>query len=139
MNTVELISALGGVAGIGTLVWYAINLRSKRKMEKAAADSAAAEADSKVADNWQKFADKLQQEYDELRANYKSYEQRLLKVERALSTTTNQKRYAEYHLCTDLACTDRRPPLGTFKTEDYTDVISSDIKAANDGDQGTRR
>lgn len=134
MNTVELISALGGVAGIGTLVWYAINLRAKRKMEKATADSATAEADSKVSDNWQRFAEKMETEYKELKSSFKVLEQRQMKVERALSTTTNQKRYAEYHLCTDLACKTRKPPLGTFKTEDYTDVISSDIKAINDGD-----
>lgn len=128
MNTVELISALGGLAGIGTMVWYALNLRSKRRMEKAAADSAAAEADGKVADNWQNFAEKIEKRYNELEQKYRSMEQRQMRLERALSTTTNHKRYAEYHICTDLACPTRKPPIGTFKTEDFTDILKTDIE-----------
>ena len=118
MTIGEIISALGGAAGLGTLLWYAINLRSKKKVEKAAAEKAAAEADSKVSDNWQRFAEKIEKEYAELKDSFKILENRQMLVERALSDTTIQKRYAEYHLCTDLSCTDRKPPLGSFKTED---------------------
>ena len=128
MNLVEVISAIGGAAGIGTMLWYAINLRAKRKLEKAAAESASAEADGKVADNWQRFAEKIQGEYDSLSGRFQVLEQRQLRVERALSMTTNQKRYAEYHLCTDLSCTDRKPPIGTFKTEDFTDILKDNIQ-----------
>lgn len=126
MTLTELISAFGGAAGLGTLLWYALNLRSKKKMEKAAAEGAMAEADSKVADNWQRFAEKIQGEYNELRNSFNDLERRQLRVERALSTTTTQKRYAEYHLCTDLTCQKRQPPLGTFKTEDFTDIIKDE-------------
>jgi len=126
MTLTELISAFGGAAGLGTLLWYALNLRSKKKMEKAAAEGAMAEADSKVADNWQRFAEKIQKEYEELRGSFNDLERRQLRVERALSTTTTQKRYAEYHLCTDLTCQKRQPPLGTFKTEDFTDIIKDE-------------
>lgn len=126
MTLTELISAFGGAAGLGTLLWYALNLRSKKKMEKAAAEGAMAEADSKVADNWQRFAEKIQGEYNELRTSFNDLERRQLRVERALSTTTTQKRYAEYHLCTDLTCQKRQPPLGTFKTEDFTDIIKDE-------------
>lgn len=126
MTLTELISAFGGAAGLGTLLWYALNLRSKKKMEKAAAEGAMAEADSKVADNWQRFAEKIQGEYNELRNSFNGLERRQLRVERALSTTTTQKRYAEYHLCTDLTCQKRQPPLGTFKTEDFTDIIKDE-------------
>lgn len=118
MTIGEIISALGGAAGLGTLLWYAINLRSKKKVEKATAEKAAAEADSKVSDNWQRFAEKIEKEYAELKDSFKILENRQMLVERALSDTTIQKRYAEYHLCTDLSCTDRKPPLGSFKTED---------------------
>jgi len=127
MTLVEVISALGGAAGLGTFLWYALNLRSKKKVEKATAEGAMAEADSKVADNWQRFAEKIQSEYDELKARFNKLEQRQLQVERALSTTTSQKRYAEYHICTDLGCQNRKPPIGTFKTEDYTDIIKEEI------------
>lgn len=126
MTLVEIISALGGAAGLGTLLWYAINLRSKKKVEKAAAEGAMAEADSKVSDNWQRFAEKIQGEYDSLSNRFQVLEQRQLKVERALNETTIQKRYAEYHLCTDLSCTDRKPPLGTFKTDDSIEIIKQD-------------
>lgn len=127
MTLVEVISALGGAAGLGTLLWYALNLRSKKKVEKATAEGAMAEADSKVSDNWQRFAEKMETEYKELKSSFKVLEQRQMRVERALSTTTNQKRYAEYHLCTDLSCQTRKPPLGTFKTEDFTDIIKDNI------------
>lgn len=123
MTIVELISALGGAAGLGTLLWYALNLRSKKKVEKAAAEGAMAEADSKVSDNWQRFAEKVEKEYAELKESFKVLENRQMIVERALSDTTTQKRYAEYHLCTDLSCQDRKPPLGTFKTEDAIENI----------------
>ena len=129
MTIGEIISALGGAAGLGTLLWYAINLRSKKKVEKAAAEKAAAEADSKVSDNWQRFAEKIEKEYAELKDSFKILENRQMLVERALSDTTIQKRYAEYHLCTDLSCTDRKPPLGTFKTEDS---INNLIKGENE-------
>lgn len=135
MTIIELISALGGFAGIGTLLWYAINLRSKKKIEKATADGAAAEADGKVADNWQRFAEKIQGEYDSLSERFHKMEQRQLLVERALSTTAAQKNYAEYHICTDLGCQDRKPPIGTFHTEDHTDII----KAAIDEDKNLDR
>ena len=126
MTLVEIISALGGFAGLGTLLWYAINLRSKKKVEKAAAEGAMAEADSKVSDNWQRFAEKIQGEYDNLSKRFQAVEKRQLEIERALNDTTIKKRYAEYHLCTDLACTDRKPPLGTFKTDDSIEIITQD-------------
>lgn len=132
MNAVEIFEGLGGAAALGTAVWFVANWRAKKKIEKANAESAAAEADSKVADNWQKFAEKIQGEYDELRQRFNALEQRQMRVERALSTTTTQKRYAEYHICTDLACTDRKPPIGTFKTEDFTDIIKTEIEKKNE-------
>ena len=132
MTTVEIIEGLGGTAALGTAIWFIANWRAKKRIERANAEKAAAEADNKVSDNWQKFAEKIEGEYNDLRSRFNELEKRQLKVERALSTTTNHKRYAEYHICTDLSCTDRKPPIGTFKTEDFTDIINPTIEHKDD-------
>lgn len=129
-NVVEFITALGGLSGIAAIIWAIINWRSRKKVEGAKAESASAEADSKVSDNWARYAEKLEKRVEELEekqkksdAKVQKYFQFSIRIAQALSSTTAKKRYAEYHICTDIGCSDRKPSLGTFATEDLTAII----------------
>lgn len=139
MTIVEIIGGLGGLTGIGTGVWAFVNWRSRKRIEQANAETATAEADQKVADNWQRYAEKMEKRAElaekkqeeknkEFDSKLRKYFQFQLRIARALSTTTEHKRYAEYHLCTDLACQKRQPPLGTYKTEDMTDILKEMVE-----------
>lgn len=116
----ELLSALGGVMGIGTFVWYGINLREKRTIERASAKSAEAEADGKVADNWRKFAEKMEEQYYALSARVNLLEESLRDYSSCLALNMAKKKYAEGIICTrgDDECDRRKPARGSFVSDD---------------------
>lgn len=135
MNTfLEILTGLGGLAGVSAFIWAFINWKSRKKIEQANAETAGAEADHKVADNWKEYAEKMEMRAEQAEKKQeqknKYFEQKLqkyfqfqLRIARALSTTTDNKRYAEYHICRDVGCPNRQPALGSFKTEDMTDIL----------------
>lgn len=117
METLSIIISLfGGAAGIGTLLWYILNLRAKKKVENANAELASAEADAKASENWKNLVDKLEHRLEQTEFKLDTSDKKLSGIQRLLTALISRKSYAEYHFCGEISCQQRKPPLGTFST-----------------------
>ena len=65
-----------------------------------------------------KYREETTAQGEQLRFKQQGYERQLKGIQKLLSKEVNRKRYAEYRICENLLCTDRKPTLGEFHTED---------------------
>lgn len=108
MEINEIIATCGGVGGLLSVIWAAINLRARKKVETAKAAKEEAEADRAVADNWQNYATKMEEFNSRLNDKVDN-------LYRLINEEKSEKRDAQYHYCSNIACEKRTPPLGTYK------------------------
>lgn len=108
MEWVDVLAASGGIAGVTSIIWSAINIRSKKRIEVAKAEKEEAIADKAVSDNWQSYATKMEQFNDKLN-------KKVDELYRLINDEKSEKRDAQYHYCSKAECTERTPPLGTYK------------------------
>lgn len=95
-----------------------IHFRAKRKTENQRARQEENTADAgrfKVLEDEIKFLDKRLENY---RHEQLTQERKIQGMQRIISVTIGQKKYAEKHICLNLPCPDRMPDIGTYETED---------------------
>lgn len=125
------ISGLLSLGAISSIVFF----RYRKKSEKLKpqnegldiADKASKNAES-LLDEVGKWHDKVNQLYEEsgkmkqeiseLKYQLSQNDRKLTGIQETLRKQIGRKKYAERHICTVLDCTLRRPPLGTFTSED---------------------
>ncbi len=95
-----------------------IHFRAKRKTENQRARQEENTADAgrfKVLEDEIKFLDKRLENYRHEQLNQ---ERKITGMQKILTVTIGQKKYAEQHICLNLSCLDRIPNLGEFSTEE---------------------
>jgi uncharacterized protein HemX len=127
-------AAIGMFAG-GTFIHF----KAKRKTENQKARQEENVADSGKFENLKKEIDYLGHRLEEYRTDQKAQEYtqkeqyRVIRgMQKIQKTLIGQKKYAEYHLCQDLACPVRIPTLGTFKSKDIEELIEESKKNEKD-------
>lgn len=122
---VLIISSLGGVAGLWAIVWTIINIRPKRKQEKASADKAQGEADGIDLQNFEKSLGILGARVVTLEKELTAAYEKMGDLRKVLTETkdaqfdqnihvielTKEVQYANRMKCDVLSCTLRHPPL----------------------------
>lgn len=108
MEWADILATSGGVAGVASIIWSAINIRSKKRIEVAKAEKEEAIADKAVSDNWQNYAIKMEQFNDKLNS-------KVDELYRLINDEKSERRDAQYHFCSKAECSERTPPLGTYK------------------------
>jgi len=119
---------LGGVIGGGTFMHY----KTRAKQEKNSAKKGEFEIlqqqiefQGTLIKNFQNDAMlkddrivKLEKENEEIKFLQREHERKLLGIQKLLTREVGNKRYAEKHICFQIECDNRKPPLGEFHTED---------------------
>ncbi len=108
------------ITGISTAVAGGtfIHFKAKRKTETQKARQEENTADAgrfKVLEDEIRFLDKRLENY---RHDQLNQERKISGMQKILTVTIGQKKYAEQHICLNLPCLDRIPNLGEFSTEE---------------------
>jgi hypothetical protein len=127
----NILYALTGLATAlaGLNIAQFFSFRAQKKKITAEAQQQENTADMGKFDNLEKeitflgrLVDKYREETtaqgEQLRFKQQGYERQLKGIQKLLSKEVSKKRYAEYRICENLLCTDRKPTLGEFHTED---------------------
>lgn len=113
----SIVGLLGGGSAFGVAIWYIINLRSKKKVEQATADKAAAEAEKQHQENGQSNADWTLQKIKELDYYYKKQNKKLDGLQLFVTRLITVIEKNDFFYCSEIHCQNRKPPLGQFKTK----------------------
>lgn len=111
--TYILTGASTAVAG-GTFM----HLRTKKHIEKQKGRQEENTADAGKFENLEKEISFLDKRLETYRYTQEKMEKKLAGMQKILTISIGQKKYAEYRICQDLSCADRKPVLGEFHTED---------------------
>lgn len=95
-----------------------MHFRAKKIIENQRARQEENLADSGKFENLEKEIAFLDKRLETYRYSQEKMEKKLSGMQKILTISIGQKKYAEYRICQDLTCTDRRPALGEFHTED---------------------
>lgn len=113
----SIITALGGIGVLWTIIWTILNFRAKRKKESADADKAAAEAEKQHQENGQSNADWTLQKIKELDYYYKKQNKKLDGLQLFVTRLITVIEKNDFFYCSEIHCQNRKPPLGQFKTK----------------------
>lgn len=113
----SIVVLLGGGSAFGVAIWYIINLRSKKKVEQATADKAAAEAEKQHQENGQSNADWTLQKIKELDYYYKKQNKKLDGLQLFVTRLITVIEKNDFFYCSEIHCQNRKPPLGQFRTK----------------------
>ena len=121
MNSALLSQALSYIiTGLSTAIAGGtfIHFKAKRKTENQRARQEENTADAgrfKILEDEIKFLDKRLENYRYMQL---VQERKLSGMQKVLTTTIGQKKFAEKHICLNLNCLERIPEIGTYKSED---------------------
>lgn len=123
VNVVSIAGTFVAGGGLTAIINRKLNKRTdeaKARQEEAAAD--ASEFDN-LKNTYKSDIEELRHEVKELKSRDASKERRLNGLQRVMTAIIARKDYAEYHFCSDLGCQTRLPPIGTFRTENYDEIL----------------
>lgn len=114
----EILSYL--ITGISTAIAGGtfIHFKAKRKTETQKARQEENNADAGRFENLEREIQFLDKRLEKYRYDQIVAEKKMTGIQRTLTITIGQKRYAEQHICLNLPCGDRLPVLGEYSTED---------------------
>lgn len=114
----EILSYL--ITGISTAIAGGtfIHFKAKRKTETQRARQEENNADAGRFENLEREIQFLDKRLEKYRYDQIVAEKKMTGIQRTLTITIGQKRYAEQHICLNLPCGDRLPGLGEYSTED---------------------
>lgn len=114
-----LLTAISSAVASGTVIHF----KAKKKIENQKARQEENVANQGLFENLQKeisFLDKRLEIYRKDQENYRSeqirQEKKISGMQRILTITIGQKKYAEKHICLNIPCLQRIPVLGTYQT-----------------------
>lgn len=108
------------ITGISTAIAGGtfIHFKAKRKTETQKARQEENNADAGRFENLEREIQFLDKRLEKYRYDQIVAEKKMTGIQRTLTITIGQKRYAEQHICLNLPCGDRLPGLGEYSTED---------------------
>lgn len=109
-----LITGLSTAIAGGTFIHF----KAKRKIETQKARQEENNADAGRFENLEREIQFLDKRLEKYRYDQIVAEKKMTGIQRTLTITIGQKRYAEQHICLNLPCGDRLPGLGEYSTED---------------------
>lgn len=109
-----LITGLSTAIAGGTFIHF----KAKRKTETQKARQEENNADAGRFENLEREIQFLDKRLEKYRYDQIVAEKKMTGIQRTLTITIGQKRYAEQHICLNLPCGDRLPGLGEYSTED---------------------
>lgn len=123
-NAIILLITGGAFSLVGNVVYR----KYRKKLEKLEPDK----KDVDVADmarlnaynaqievgEWHAKVNELYDKTSEMKAEIGELKSQLDEIQGMLTRQVSRKKYAETHLCTVVDCTLRKPPLGTYKSDD---------------------
>lgn len=114
----EILSYL--ITGISTAIAGGtfIHFKAKRKTETQKARQEENNADAGRFENLEREIQFLDKRLEKYRYDQIVAEKKMTGIQRTLTITIGQKRYAEQHICLNLPCGDRLPGLGEYTTEE---------------------
>lgn len=95
-----------------------MHFKAKRKTENQKARQEENTADAGRFENLEREIQFLDKRLEKYRYDQIVAEKKMTGIQRTLTITIGQKRYAEQHICLNLPCGDRLPGLGEFSTEE---------------------
>lgn len=108
------------ITGISTAIAGGtfIHFKAKRKTETQRARQEENNADAGRFENLEREIQFLDKRLEKYRYDQIVAEKKMTGIQRTLTITIGQKRYAEQHICLNLPCGDRLPGLGEYTTEE---------------------
>ena len=95
-----------------------IHFKTKRKTETQRARQEENNAGAGRFENLEREIQFLDKRLEKYRYDQIVAEKKMTGIQRTLTITIGQKRYAEQHICLNLPCGDRMPGLGEYTTEE---------------------
>ena len=120
----SFISGLISLGAIGSIVFFKYRRKSERlkpKREDIEITDITRKSAEEAMDEVGKWHDKVNELYDvssEMKREIGELKSQLDEIQGMLTRQVSRKKYAETHLCTVVDCTLRKPPLGTYKSDD---------------------
>ena len=118
-----LITGISTAIAGGTFMFF----KAKRKIENQKARQEENTADSGRFQNLQaeiKYLDDRIEKYRKQQVFQEEQSRRMISgMQKIVTVMIGQKKYAEFHLCEDVSCSERIPTLGSFKSKDIEELI----------------
>lgn len=126
VNFFTVLMSLGGFGGLVSILWAMINIKSRKRVEEARADTASAEADMKSAEVWKRYGEVKSGEASLAEEEVTFLNNKMNRFITLIVKLLTASHDSEFHYCEHVTCDKRKPPLGSH------DSVSSIIDEIND-------